>query len=272
MKFDSNPVSSDHPATSELEPQASRLEGTSLERGNSNPPKDDPGSDSEADSPSTLVDDDEEFAEEYRAVSRAAVAAALLTFVSLLAFNAAFFVFLPLTSLVLALLARANIRRYPDEYVGMLPANFAVAGSLLILIGSVGVHAYEYATEVPPNYERITWRDLQPDDSNAYRMISDEAENLDGKKVFIKGYVYPNNEQTNLKAFVLVRDKGTCCFGGTPKATDMIYVKLEGKLRVNYSWNQRKLAGIFSIDDAADRNVGKLQQIGKYRLKADHLK
>lgn len=228
--------------------------------------RDDPGIESQ------YGDEDEERGgvHQYRSVSRTAVAAFIMTIVALLAFNTPVFVFLPLTSLVLALLARSAIARYPDELVGRLPANIATIGSIAILVTSVGIHVYIYATEVPDGYTRTTWRELQPD--HPRKPISDRSLELIDKPIFIKGYVYPNEEQTNLTAFVLVRDKGTCCFGGQPKATDMVYVKLEGDLRINYSWRLRKLGGIFTIDELAAQRVGKLKTIGYYRLTADYLK
>ena len=42
---------------------------------------------------------------------------------------------------------------------------------------------------------------------------------------------------------------GTCCFGGEPKLTDMIEVKLEGSLAIEYARRKRKLAGTFKVDD-----------------------
>ena len=52
---------------------------------------------------------------------------------------------------------------------------------------------------------------------------------LDGKKVFIKGYMYPSSQMTGIREFVLCRDNGTCCFGGQPRLTDMIRVKLKDR-------------------------------------------
>lgn len=207
----------------------------------------------------------------YRSVSRSAVIAVVLTGLSFLAFTSPILIFLPLASLVLGLMARSAIKRYPDELVGAKPATIAIIGSIVIAVGCVGFHTYIRLTEVPDGYRRISWGELQPASNQSVAMVSPVAKELEGEQIFIKGYVYPNEEQTNLRAFILVRDKGTCCFGGTPKPTDMIYVKLEGDLRINYSWRQRKLGGIFSLDEVANRRVGKLDQIGLYRLTADHL-
>ena len=58
---------------------------------------------------------------------------------------------------------------------------------------------------------------------------------LNGKKIFMKGYVYPDGQRTNIKRFVLVADLGTCCFGGQPKLTHMVEVTLRDPYRVEYS-------------------------------------
>lgn len=214
--------------------------------------------------------DDDDGLIEYRSVSKSAVAALVLTCISVLAFNTPMFVILPLTSFLLGWVARSSIKKYPDELVGKLPATISVVASVVILIGSISTHVYIYMTEVPDGYTRITWKELQP--THPRKPISDRSIELIKQKVFIKGYVYPNEQQTNLEAFVLVRDKGTCCFGGQPKDTDMMYVRLEGDLRINYSWRLRKLGGIFEIDELSTKRVGKLKGIGYYRLTADYLK
>jgi hypothetical protein len=78
--------------------------------------------------------------------------------------------------------------------------------------------------------------------------VSPKALELNGKKVFIKGYVYPDGRQSNIKRFVLVPDMGTCCFGGQPKLTDMIEVTLTDPDRIKYSFQKRKLAGELLVD------------------------
>ena len=61
----------------------------------------------------------------------------------------------------------------------------------------------------------------------------------------IQTYVYPDGQLDNIKQFVLVPDMGTCCFGGQPKLTDMVQVRLEGGLTTRYNRYKKKLAGVF---------------------------
>ena len=85
---------------------------------------------------------------------------------------------------------------------------------------------FVYATEVPEGYQRIGYGQLQPDPNHPDEPIPPAAKELDGQKVFIKGYVYPTISQHGIREFLLVRDEGSCCFGGNPKITDRIQVTL----------------------------------------------
>ena len=80
---------------------------------------------------------------------------------------------------------------------------------------------------------------MQPDADTPNQIVPPSAQELNGKKVFIKGYVYQpsgrGGQMSGLKEFVLVRDKGQCCFGGNPKLTDMILVKLQGSLTAEFN-------------------------------------
>ena len=68
--------------------------------------------------------------------------------------------------------------------------------------------------------------------------------------------------------FILVPDMGTCCFGGQPKATDMIEVKLRPEAsRVKYSTRTVKLAGKFVLAEQSSE-FGKLHSV-VYHLEAD---
>ncbi len=76
-----------------------------------------------------------------------------------------------------------------------------------------------------------------------------EALSLDGKKIFLKGYVHPTSvTSTSAKNFVLVPDWATCCFGGQPPLTHMVEVNLKGDMSVRASQRKIKLAGTLKVD------------------------
>ena len=110
------------------------------------------------------------------------------------------------------------------------------------------------------------------DDSKTQLAYSESAEELDGKKVFLKGYVRPGNRKTNLKEFILVGDWGSCCFGGSPKITDVVAISLPDDQRVNYSLRLRKIAGTFRLNRNAVRTSEKDVPRVFYQIDADIIK
>jgi hypothetical protein len=155
----------------------------------------------------------------------------------------------PALGLLCGLLALRQIRRYPQELTGKVPALIGVIVSAVSLAAGIAGHAYAYATEVPDGYSRISFQDLQPETRQLVSTVPSRAMALDGQKIFIKGYVHPSVDGLGeVRQFILVPDMGTCCFGGTPKLWDMIEVTMTDGDPVKYSRRKRKLAGILKVD------------------------
>ena len=212
----------------------------------------------------------------YRTISRSAVIALILALVSLLAFFVSWLLVLPVVSVVLGLTALSTIRRYPEEYTGTGAALAAVGISTGTFLLAATWHAIDYSTEVPEGYARISFSELQPDRKDPHSLIRNRdsilprrAAELSGQQVFIKGYMHPSVETTGkVDHFILVPDMGTCCFGGQPKATDMIEVKIKPDVsRVKYSTRTIKLAGRFVLAEQSSE-FGKLHSV-VYHLEAD---
>jgi hypothetical protein len=206
----------------------------------------------------------------YRSVSRAAVASVVmavagmlgLLFPSLLVFAGA--------GIVLSLVALRTISRFPQEFSGHGTAMFGCVASVVILAGGGAIHAYEYATECPEDAIRISFVNLNPEDRNAPEIPPTAAVALNGKKVFIKGYVYPDGQGANIKQFVLIPDLGTCCFGGQPRLTDMVLVTLQEPHRTVYNQRKRNLTGVLKVDPTL-RPVQKVTGVF-YELDAEWIK
>lgn len=184
----------------------------------------------------------------YRALSKLAVASIFLGILSFTALLSPALLLLPMIGIFLAAFGFLSIQRYPDELTGRAAAIGGGTLCLLLLLGSVVLHATIYVTEVPPGYQRINFFMLQPEEESPELPFAKAALELDGKQVFVKGYVYPDGQQSDIKRFILVPDMGTCCFGGQPKLTDMIEVNLKDPHRVVYSRRKRKLGGILNVD------------------------
>ena len=209
--------------------------------------------------------------EKYRALSTSAVASLIVGLLSCLALFDWMLVAIPAIGIPLALLSLVKIRRHRDELTGAGLARAGLALSVLFAVLGPARRTYEYVTELPEGYERVSYAQLQPDESQIGQQVPPSALALEGKRIFIKGYVYPGREKDGIRKFLLVRDQGQCCFGGNPKETDRILVTLEDPLRLTFASRIHKLGGTFHVeahDSAIDNAIGGVF----YHLKADYLK
>lgn len=206
----------------------------------------------------------------YQSVSRAAVGSVVLSVLGLLSFLLVGLVLLPAVGLLLGISALIAIRKYPEELLGKPLAQTGIVLSLLTLVAAPAYHAYVYATEVPPGYERVAFASLTSP-KNAPDMPPAHALELDGKKIFVKGYIHPTSMDAPLaKKFVLVPDLGTCCFGGQPPLTHMIEVTLSGNDYAKKSMRSQKLSGTLRVNRQLKPIEG-LQGV-YYTLQADQIK
>ncbi len=179
------------------------------------------------------------------AVSLGVAVVALLSLPLINLFNPVAFAVLPLVAAGLGVRSLLTIRAYPQEYIG---GRFAWAGIGLatgVLLGGWSWMGFVYATEVPEGYIRIDYRELRIDTETG--RIPERAFELDGQKVFIKGYVYPGLKTHGIEQFVLCRDSGDCCFGGQPPLSDMIQVTLRDHVFLSYNQWQHKVWGTFRV-------------------------
>lgn len=210
----------------------------------------------------------------YRALSRSAVVSVVLGLISLLGYLFEPMLVVAAAGLIMGLIALQSIRRYPLEYTGR---GVALAGAVLsgvIFVTGVTYHTVIYLTEVPEGYERISFSELQPDLFNEPdKPIPSRALELDGKKIFVKGYTHKLIASLGkVDHFVLVPDLGECCFGDkSTKPTHMIEVKIVNpKYKVSYALRRIRLMGTFHASEipADQLGVGGIY----YRLAADQVK
>ncbi|GIW96361.1 MAG: hypothetical protein KatS3mg110_4402 [Pirellulaceae bacterium] len=185
----------------------------------------------------------------YRKLSRAAVASVAMIVLALAGWLFAVMLVVPLLGLLLGLWGWRTVRRFPEEFSGLWLARIGTLANLVILIGATSLHVVTAATEVPEGYQPINFDMLQPDPKNIHEVVPPSALALNGKRVFIKGYIHPSVAGLGpVHQFVLVPDMGTCCFGGQPKLTDMIEVTTPPKQPVRYGRRRLKLAGTLKVD------------------------
>jgi hypothetical protein len=184
---------------------------------------------------------------EYRAVSSAAVSCLALGLLSALATLDWWLALVPAAGVALGVVALGQIRRRREELTGAAMAKIGLV--LCVVLWSVGWARLGtiWATEVPDGYQRISYTDLQPDPNIPGQVVPSSAQALDGQKVFVKGFMYPTSRQQGVHSFLLVRDEGTCCFGGNPKITERIQVVLADPKGTTSALGVRKVAGVFRI-------------------------
>jgi hypothetical protein len=155
--------------------------------------------------------------------------------------------FLALAPLACCAWALSRIRREPERYSGRPMARMGLVTSLLLLVAGVGYGSYVYATEVPDGYARISFGTMKPDELEERNgnIVPTEVSSLEGKNVFIKGYIRPDSVTVprGIDEFLLVRDNNQCCFGDMSKIKyyEQIMVKMTGDHRVDFS------RGVFAI-------------------------
>lgn len=202
--------------------------------------------------------------------SRLALAGFAIALISLFGFiDVRLAVISPLAT-VFGVAAVVTIRRHPLELKGMKLAVLASCAGPLLFVGALSFHQIKLQLEVPEGYTLISWLELAPDEKTPNVPFSKKSQEFQGKNVYLRGYVYPSTKKNNLQKFILVRDSGTCCFGGQPKLTDMIVVDFVNDDRINYSMWPRGIGGKFILQNP-ERDFSGLK-LGCYYLKADHLK
>jgi len=184
----------------------------------------------------------------YKAVSRAAIAALILGFLSFLSLWFLPLVLLPIIGFVSGIVALKSIRRLPGELTGTPIAWAAIVLNGCFLIASPTLYTYTYLTEVPDGYQRASFSDLKSD-NYGYDFPPPTAIELNGKEIFLKGYIHPTSIVSGAaQKFILVPDLGTCCFGGQPKLTHMVEITLSGDTFARYAMRQVQVAGTLRVD------------------------
>jgi hypothetical protein len=209
---------------------------------------------------------------QYRSLSRAAVGSVAMFLLGLTGLLFWQLLILPIAGLMLGLSAIRTIKRYPLEYSGLNVARVGMVLCTLLLAAGGSLHAYLIATEVPEQYKDfvISFSELQPE-GIAVQHLPKRAMELQGKEVFIRGYMHPGVAGMGpVNEFVLVPDMGTCCFGGQPRPTDMILVHTTRDARLTYAPRIVRLGGKFGIGDHPESFAGVDNVV--YQLQAEYSK
>lgn len=172
--------------------------------------------------------------------------------------------------LALGLLAQRQIKQADGGLSGRAIATTGIWASGMLLVGCAALHVYWYQTEVPEGYQRISFgQDISKKGfivEDGQGRVHPDVAALEGKPLFVKGFMYPEQPGEDRTTFLLCRDNGQCCFGGQPKLEDMIKVKMKDGLTARESQHMVSVAGVFRLRDL--RKAGNLEPA--FELEATH--
>ncbi|MCA9006061.1 MAG: hypothetical protein KDA70_12385 [Planctomycetaceae bacterium] len=101
---------------------------------------------------------------------------------------------------------------------------------------------------------------MEPVTPEAPELMPEWLKNLDGKRIRIRGFMYPPYQQTGNEYFQLARDNQICCFGKNPKIYDLFPVIMREGVTADYILNRPfDVVGVFHIN--AESFDGALERI-----------
>ncbi len=204
----------------------------------------------------------------YRVLSKSAIASLVFAILGLISWLHEIFVVIPAIGIAFGLVSWLGFRRFPGELIGKPVMRAGLTLSLLCFFVSIANHIYVYNTEVPENHTRISFAMLKENPRRGLT-YNEKARELDGKKVFVKGYVRPGDKKKNLKQFILVGDFGSCCFGGNPKISEVIAIDVKSDKTVNYGYRLRRVTGTFRFIEQAAMTSESEVPLVHYLIEAD---
>lgn len=100
----------------------------------------------------------------------------------------------------------------------------------------------ELSVEGPENLIRISFDDIdllkvlnmEPVPPNAVDYFPEWLKSLDGKRVILRGWMFPPGRTEKISKFMFVRDNGICCFQRKPKVYDKLGVTMREGHTTNY--------------------------------------
>ena len=130
-----------------------------------------------------------------------------------------------------------------------------VIATLLLgpLVAGLGLHVYRYNTEVPEGFERLSFAAFSEkamiNDADHQR-VNPAIQSLEGKRLFVKGYMYPEGSIEGLTSFILCKGNHDVGFGPTPNLSELIKVRMAKGSSANFQVGLVSVAGEFRIRDS----------------------
>jgi len=195
-------------------------------------------------------------ARSYRAISALGVASLVLGVLSILSILDWAWHCVAAAGIVVGWLALRRISRNPGEYTGPGFAKAGIALSCVFWAAGAGWLTYVYYTQAPPGYKPVSYAVLKlPPDAPPEQRVPPAAEELDGERVYVRGYMVPGRQQSGLKRFFLSDDPGVCSFcAPKPDITQLIEVILLGDLEAEYTTRAVGVGGKLRVETGKAKN------------------
>ncbi len=119
-----------------------------------------------------------------------------------------------------------------------------------------------FKVEGPENAIRVSFDDidllkvmnLDPVPADAPERLPKWLKELDGKRIRVRGFMFPPFQDTDIRGFVLARDNQICCFGRTPKEYDLVETFLRKGVTTHYIQNRPfDVVGVFRIKSEIEK-------------------
>jgi hypothetical protein len=82
--------------------------------------------------------------------------------------------------------------------------------------------------------------------------LGEDVTRWNGRRVRATGFMNPTTQARNLKTFLLVKDRASCCFGKRPQINHYVEVTLKDGLTADYTTDPVTVEGVFQVDDRWD--------------------
>ena len=191
--------------------------------------------------------------DDYRAIETRSIFSLVLGLFSFLTMFSWWFAIVPLLGLIIGWLALQKIFTTQKEITGFKLAVLGMTLSLIFGIVGMSWHYWSYHNLTPGGYIHVEFSDLAADPKTG--KIPDRILELDGKNVFVPGYMFPTPNMSGITEFALVRTLQRSKFDtATPDPTEMINVRMISGQKLNYRTDLVKIGGILRVNKDYDYN------------------
>ena len=117
------------------------------------------------------------------------------------------------------------------------------------------------------DFDLLKVLNMEPVIVEAVELMPAWLRGLDGKRIRVRGFMYPTYDTEGIEQFVLARDNQICCFGREPKVYDLVQIYMKagkttnyipasrafdviGTFRIQLQAEEGKIYGLYKIDQA----------------------